>query len=662
MLALTKVFFLVGTMLLSDQMHSFLLCYVFCFLHLKFVMHVNHFNMNYFMERRTITIYKKVCLPPCFSSLNHSHTIFYLNCAPAPLLAEMGFLFHQIASISSYAHSYPTFPSGVRPVLSPFVPTNFLSTLSILSEVSALALLDSSPAAVELARRPEAFYRFLIHHLDKELPPLSDKLVTYPVSTRTSNDGKSTIDNLQGIDLITVSATTQESALSSGRSLLSTTTRKKSDDALPKIAQVRSLFVELAYDPLTQSRDRVGPEFGEILAYSLCKVVKLRAWSNPSKCFETISQGKAITSLPKLLCLTCACSVFANNDGLEIWRKSTVQDPWLPEIIDLEIFGFGNIRVRQFFNNELWRDFGSNLSSFDTKLARMLTNVNEPTQSPAIRKRYRLDAVLSFVRDESEMEFGGVCGHHVLHVRVSDDYRRMALTKQLEKSRQTSLITYDDDSISFFRSLGVITQDEWIRRENFIQRQLMDSETDEWLLFNGIMVSSTSAIDARSFNNEFKEPCILYFREIPSEESSANPSAPSCDEYHDGSNDQLKHIDSSISPIWCFHQCEGLPGPNDMIAFDAEFVQVQQELSAHTASGQKRLIHEGRNALARISLVDCRSGQVLCDEYVIPLETVTDYLTRFSGIRPGDLNPQTSSFPLISQRTAYLKIRTLVER
>ena len=520
-----------------------------------------------------------------------------------------------------------------------------------------MALLDGSPAAVEHARRPEAFYRFLIHHLDKELPFPKGPSITYSSIATASENGK-LIDCLQGIDFISVSTVAHETAIGMGRSLTDYA-RKKGPTGRPKVSQVRSLSVEMAYEPFTQFSDCQGSDFGKVLAYSLCKVVKLRAWNTQSKSFETIAQGKAISTLPRALCITCACSGNQNNDGLVVWRQAADQDPWLPEIIEIEITGFGHVRVWQLVNDTL-KEFDSELIGLDTKSAKVFGDIDETIQVTKVRKRYRLDAVLSFVRDESEKDFG-IEGHHVLHARVPNGYRKKILTKQLEKVKEASLLPSNTDSNTCFRSLGSISQDEWDRRERFIQSQLIDCDKDEWLLFNGIMVSSSSSIDARAFDTDFKEPCILHYQEISLDGTYAR-SSPVHHEYEHDSQEQAKVDEYSIPPTLSFLHSDDLPGCNDLIAFDAEFVQVQQEYSSHTTSGQKKLIHEGRNALARISLIDCQSGRVLCDEHVIPLEPVTDYLTRFSGIRPGDLNPQTSAFPLISHRAAYLKMRTLVER
>ena len=105
-----------------------------------------------------------------------------------------------------------------------------------------------------------------------------------------------------------------------------------------------------------------------------------------------------------------------------------------------------------------------------------------------------------------------------------------------------------------------------------------------------------------------------------------------------------------------------LPGNRDLIAFDAEFVSVQDEKALMNELGQKISVRETRHALARISVIVCSTGAILLDDHVLPREPVVDYLTRFSGIIPSDLDPQKSPHHLISTRSAYLKLRLLMER
>lgn len=104
-----------------------------------------------------------------------------------------------------------------------------------------------------------------------------------------------------------------------------------------------------------------------------------------------------------------------------------------------------------------------------------------------------------------------------------------------------------------------------------------------------------------------------------------------------------------------------LPGKGDLIAFDAEFVSVQHEDYFLTATGSK-VVLPGRNALARMSIIDCRTGNVIIDDHVLPREPVVDYLTRFSGIVEEHLVPEKTPHYLITARHAYLKLRFLLER
>eukprot|EP01041_Mallomonas_annulata_P010277 gene10277-21444_t len=53
--------------------------------------------------------------------------------------------------------------------------------------------------------------------------------------------------------------------------------------------------------------------------------------------------------------------------------------------------------------------------------------------------------------------------------------------------------------------------------------------------------------------------------------------------------------------------------------------------------------------------------RVIADDCVLPSEPVVDYVTRFSGLTEEDLTPSLSRFSIISHRTAYLKLRYLID-
>jgi PAB-dependent poly(A)-specific ribonuclease subunit 2 len=102
-------------------------------------------------------------------------------------------------------------------------------------------------------------------------------------------------------------------------------------------------------------------------------------------------------------------------------------------------------------------------------------------------------------------------------------------------------------------------------------------------------------------------------------------------------------------------------GMGDLIALDAEFVALEMETAQLQADGTRIVSKEGRQALARLSVIDGR-GVPIVDDYVLPSEPVMDYLTRFSGVTPEDLDPVSSRRHLVHSRTSYLKLRFLVDR
>lgn len=552
------------------------------------------------------------------------------------MIPELGFLFHQMESLSQMAYSYPTNSPFQGPRVRAWVPSNFVASLASMPEAEQLQILDGSPAAVDLPRRPEAFYLFLLYQIDKELSKISKSKL---------------LDSMHGTDFVSVN----EFVTGSGETSQST---------------ARALTIELAYDSFRDITESI--RFGQVLQRALCGETRLRAWNQKSRSYGTIVQRKIATSLPTTLSLSCACAGRKEEDGLNRWRSTSgAEDHWLPELIEVELEDDGGVLVRECLQarDDKWETFRSS-SAIPATVSKL---VLEKRASTITRKyRYRLDAVVSFVRNDMDSNGSDaaaeIAGHHVLHVRVPQAYKKYLLSEQHKEVE--SLSQTDWSSSQLFVTENNWDSDTLTQRARSVKKSLDSVNGDDpgddtsWILANGYVVSDTMIEDARAFHVAFKEPCLVVYRAIAEDKKPEADVLQPSDALSQPLPPEVMITRSITDGLPPKHPIEigSLPSQGDLIAFDAEFVSVQEEESTLTKKGSKVTLREVRHAVARISVIDCKSKKIIIDDHVLPQEPVVDYLTRFSGIVAKDLDPVQSPHHLISTRSAYLKLRFLMER
>ena len=589
--------------------------------------------------------------------------------APCSVLcAELGFVFNQVDSLANYAGL--SLEDNVD--VGAFSPVNFLSNFAILPEAAALALLDGSSTAVKLPRRIEAFYRFLVHHLNQEIeintPTVSTPTKNMSVkggggggvgggapNSSTGENSGGVVDDLQGFDFTSLNEFVSGAAAGTF-----------ADERV-----TRALTVELNYDKFCGRKAldiNKKPSFSDVLTDALCRETRLRAWCAATKSYETIIQRRRISNLPTLLAISCACA--GGGEGISLWRT---EDHFLPEKIKVVISGDGRVTVTE-------------------NAASEVEGEEEKRGACKSIEKYELITVVSHVVSGDGDENNG---HHVSHVRVPRDYTKRALTRQASESEKAAVYVErsenaKDDNKNHITMARKLPPDVYRARATIAREKADEVNTDnspetDWVCFNGFVVTKTIMDDARAFHPEWKEPCIAIYRKITSTPTTAVPDeipktpgskgggvlmSPEMIKITDGGDELGIPVDvMNAMPIGSRNNNVNfgpgfnlLPGSGDLVAIDTEFVCVQHEESSLTASGAKSIITEGRSALARVSVIDCRTGGVIIDDYVLPQEPVLDYLTRFSGIEPADLDRERTRHHLVTSHTAYLKIRLLVDR
>lgn len=573
------------------------------------------------------------CIPEMRSALLQMQTAERVNITwkEKLLTPEIGFLFDRINALTKFALIYPSSIPGTAPRLEAWAPMNFMSCLGSSPEAEQLQILDGSPAAVDVARRAEAFYRFILYQVDKESTQGTDSKV---------------MDSFCGMDF------------SSVNEFISGT-------GPPTTSLTRAMTIEMYYEPFLNRTN--SPSFGAVLQQTLCREMRLRAWNQKSGSYETIIQRKIATSLPKLLSLSCACAGRKEEEGLSLWRGN-MPHGWLPEQLEIELKESGDVVVRELIFDKESRQEAWKESTSAIPIPEAISSIisQQKAQQGGTKQRYRLEAVVSLVRDDFDRatanEIGCVDGttprgHQVLHVRVSKSTSTRAMESQLSAtssiiqaiaSRTTTVVGASD-----IQSLN--------ERVKILEDRMRQNESDQWYLMNGYSVSVSSSQDARAFHQRFKEPSLCIFRAESSEDEVA--ATFESDFVVPPEIIRSQSLTNGTKSLYAFNQKpNSLPGEGDFVAFDAEFVSVQEEVAALSDSGVKVTIQEPRHVIARISVLDCKTRSILLDDHVVPREPVVDYLTRFSGIVEKDLDPKLSNHHLISTRAAYLKLRLLIER
>lgn len=360
---------------------------------------------------------------------------------------------------------------------------------------------------------------------------------------------------------------------------------------------------ELVYPqrPIPKTHTRMhGPTFSQILKASVERQDQTRGWCDRCKRYQQLSTRKTIQSIPPVLVLNAAVH---NADAKQLWAKPR----WLPQEIGIVV------DQGQFYCYE-----GQDLNFH---LRRGAFNI----------------VVYELVGVVADISAG-----------------------ESQKSHLVSLVNVAISS-----------------REKQSENQ--------WHLLNDFLVRRTPDEEALRFDPNWKLPSVLTYQVKSARNRIDDTWKDNLDTtllYRKWSlqqDDDPAHFQTLAYP-------SEKPAPGTRVGIDAEFVALQQEELEIKADGSRSVVRPSRLGLARVSVlrggIDISSPESpkddfghgeqdmhdlyipFIDDYIHIQEPIIDYLTLYSGISPGDLNPKTSPYAssgrLVSLKTAYKKIWLLL--
>ncbi|XP_021097163.1 PAB-dependent poly(A)-specific ribonuclease subunit PAN2 isoform X10 [Heterocephalus glaber] len=396
-----------------------------------------------------------------------------------------------------------------------------------------------------------------------------------------------------------------------------------------------TLLFTLSY-PEGSNCDKTGKnyDFAQVLKRSICLEQNTQAWCDNCEKYQPTIQTRNIRHLPDILVINCEVNSSKEADFWRIQAEVTFK-------MAVKKYG-GEISKNKEFALADRKELRSPEGLVLCPSIEELKNVWLPF---SIRMKMTKNKGLDVCNwtDGNEVQWGPARAEEEHGVCV---YDLMATVVHILDSRTGgSLVAHIKVGETYHQ-----------RKEGVTHQQ--------WYLFNDFLIEPIDKHEAVQFDMNWKVPAILYYvkRNLNARYNLniKNPIEASVLLAEASLARKQRKTHTTFIPL----MLSEMPQVGDLVGLDAEFVTLNEEEAELRSDGTKSTIKPSQMSVARITCVRGQGpneGIPFIDDYISTQEQVVDYLTQYSGIKPGDLDAKISSKHLTTLKSTYLKLRFLID-
>ncbi|KAB5546095.1 hypothetical protein PHYPO_G00068200 [Pangasianodon hypophthalmus] len=516
------------------------------------------------------------------------------------LACELGFLFHMLDLSRG----------------DPCQASNFLRAFRTIPEASALGLIladsDEQTGKARLGRLIQSWNCFILTQLHQETQEQEGPQAYRGTSSTLGSSGESVIGRLFGCEV------ENSSLCRCGKET---------------VRSSLTLLFTMQYPEQNSLEKFPEYDFAEILKKSICLEQSTQAWCENCEKYQPTVQTRNIRCLPDVLVVNCEVN---SVKEAEFWKaqaeysfnkalKKEAAEPPKPkeplptewcledEVYSVEGLTFDtraedlrHVWIPQSLKMCINKTHGLEVCSWSEKEE---LSPEEESEGAAV---YDLVVTVPHILDSR------TGGNLVAHIKVGETYHQ--------------------------RKEGVTHQ--------------------QWYLFNDFLIEPIDKTEAAQFDLSWKVPAIIYYAKrnyhTKYDLRIKNPIEANVLLTEASLARKQRKSHATFIPL----MVSEMPQAGDLVGLDAEFVTLNQEEAELRSDGTKSTIKPSQMSVARITCVRGQGpneGVPFIDDYISTQEQVVDYLTQYSGIKPGDLDAKISSKHLTTLKSTYLKLRFLID-